>query len=457
MPPDVQPIQPLHGMLRAKVTVPGSKSLTNRALLLASLAVGESRLSGLLLSDDSTVMVKALKVLGFGLAFNDDARACVVTGSGGRVPSERAEVWCGSAGTAARFLLAVVAAGKGAYVVDASAQLRARPMKPLVRSLEEQGVTVRVESQASFPMRVITQGLRGGASTVSDGEQSSQFLSAMLMASPLAAKSMEISTKLLVSRPYIDMTIGLMERFGARVERRGYDWFRIDAPRTYHATNYVVEPDASTASYFFASAAVSGGQVTVPHFTRQGLQGDSRFLDILEQMGCVVEESARGVTVTGPRKLRGVSVDMGGISDTVMTLATIAPYATGPTEITGIGHIRLKESDRITAVTRGLQAVGVKVEDGPDFIRVYPSIPTGAAIDTFEDHRIAMAFSVMGLVTPGIVIKNPGCVSKTCPQFFELFQAMSAQVAPTPAQASRAAASLGPLEPPSQPLWPLGR
>lgn len=426
----IKAIQPLQGRLQAQVTVPGSKSLTNRALLLAAVAHGDSHLSGLLLSDDSLVMVEALGALGFRLRFKSDARECLVTGSNGTVPKERAEVWCGSAGTAARFLLAILAAGKGTYGVDASAQLRARPMRPLIRSLEEQGVTVRQESTASFPMTVITQGLRGGPSTVSDGEQSSQFLSAMLMASPLAHQTMELSTKLLVSRPYIDMTIGLMERFGGLVERRGYDWFRVQAPRHYHATEYVVEPDASTASYFFASAAVTGGRVTVAHFTRHGLQGDSKFLDVLEQMGCYVEESPAGVTVSGPRQLKGISVDMCDISDTVMTLACIAPYARDPTEIRGIGHIRLKESDRITAVTQGLRAAGVEAVDGGDSIRIPPARPVGAAVETFQDHRIAMAFSVMGLVTPGMVIKDPACVSKTCPEFFDLFEAMSAQTVP---------------------------
>ncbi|MSP78953.1 MAG: 3-phosphoshikimate 1-carboxyvinyltransferase [Dehalococcoidia bacterium] len=421
-------IQPLKGKLEASVLVPGSKSLTNRALLLAALARGESHLSGLLLSDDSLVMVKALEALGFQLRFNSDSRACVVTGCSGAVPKASAEVWCGSAGTAARFLLAVVAAGNGVYIVDASAQLRARPMRPLVRSLEEQGVTVRTPETGSFPMTVTTKGLRGGASNVSDGGQSSQFLSAMLMASPLAKATTEISTKLLVSRPYIDMTVGLMERFGAQVERRGYDWFRVQAPRQYHATDYVVEPDASTASYFFASAAVTGGRVTVPHFTRRGLQGDSRFLDVLEQMGCTVQENAEGVTVIGPKKLRALTVNMGDISDTAMTLACIAPYADGVTEIQGIGNIRLKESDRITAVASGLKAMGVQVEDGRDYIRVYPSTPRGASIETFDDHRIAMAFSVMGLVTPGVVIQNPACVSKTCPEFFDLFESMSSQL-----------------------------
>jgi 3-phosphoshikimate 1-carboxyvinyltransferase len=383
----------------------------------------------LLLSDDSLVMVKALGALGFSLHFNSDARECVVKGTAGKVPSRQAEVWCGSAGTAARFLLAVVAAGDGEYRVDATPQLRARPMRPLVRSLEEQGVSVTMPDQGSFPMTVRTTGLRGGPSTVSDGEQSSQFLSAMLMASPLARQTMEISTHLLVSRPYIDMTLGLMERFGVRTERRGYDWFRIEAPRQYQALDYVVEPDASTASYFFASAAVTGGTVTVPHFTRRGLQGDARFLDVIESMGASVRDTGAAVTVTGPPRLRGVSVDMGDISDTVMSLACIAPYAEGPTEITGIGHIRLKESDRITSVARGLQSMDVRVEEGPDFIRVFPSRPMGAPIATYDDHRIAMAFSVMGLMTPGVVIKDPSCVSKTCPEFFDLFEGMSAQLA----------------------------
>ncbi len=414
-------IRSVAGPVRASVPVPGSKSITNRLLLLAALARGTSRISGILHSDDTDAFAQALADLGFRLRFNDVGDACTIEGSGGRIPSERARVWCGSAGTAARFLAAAVAAGRGSYVLDATPQLRRRPMTPLVDALASQGAHICVQPRVDALMSIETHGLNGGLLTLGGTHVSSQYLSALLMAAPMAKTPVEIQTAVPVSRPYVDMTCGLMAQFGVHVEQDGYERFRIPAPATYRGGDHVIEPDASTASYFFAAAAVTGGIVTVDNLSRRrSVQGDVRFLDVLEQMGCRVVSDAHSVTVSGPQRLNGVTVDMSQISDTVMTLACIAPYADTSTTIENIGHIRVKESDRISALADGLSRMGVEFDETETSLTIYPSTPKGADIDSHEDHRIAMAFSIMGLVTPGVKILGADCVDKTCPQFFEL-------------------------------------
>ena len=414
-------IQPAVGPVCALVPVPGSKSITNRLLLLAALARGTSRISGILRSDDTDFFANALVDLGFRLTLNDDGSECVIEGSAGRIPVESARVWCGSAGTASRFLAAAVAAGSGSYVLDATPQMRRRPMTPLIDALTAQGAHIRVPPEVDALMSIETNGLTGGLLTLGGTRVSSQYLSALLMAAPMAKTPLEIQTAVPVSRPYIDMTCGLMAQFGVQVDQEGYERFRIPAPTCYQGGDHVIEPDASTASYFFAAAAVTGGTVTVENLTRShSVQGDVRFLDILEKMGCNVSSDSRSTTVTGPTRLNGVTVDMSQISDTVMTLACIAPYADSPTTIENIGHIRVKESDRISALADGLSRMGVKFDETESSLTIHPSAPKGAVIDSYDDHRIAMAFAIAGLVTPDVGIQGADCVVKTCPQFFDL-------------------------------------
>ena len=420
-------VNPAQKPVEATVEVPGSKSITNRALLLAALAQGESRLSGVLSSDDSLVFIGALQSLGFDITYDEAAGTCRLVGSGGRIPSTGGDIWCGSAGTASRFLLgAVAAAGRGTYAFDATAQMRARPIGPLIDGLRAQGIGVTSDS---FPLTMTTEGLAGGELALSGGETSSQYLSGMLMAAPLALQPMTVSTKVSVSRPFVDMTLRMMEAFGVTVQRDGYERFTAQGQTPYVGQEYVIEADASTASYFFAAAAVTGGRVRVAKVSRRGsLQGDIRFLDILEAMGCTVfeEPDGTGVTVQGPSKLRGVDVDMGDISDTMMSLATIAPFADGPTTIRNIAHVRKQESDRIAVVTSNLEKLGIRTEEGEDWLTVHPGTPQGGVIDPNDDHRMAMSFSVLGLAAPGIGISDPGCVSKTCPNFYELLESMYA-------------------------------
>jgi 3-phosphoshikimate 1-carboxyvinyltransferase len=424
--PEDQPpprlIRPAHRDLDVSVRVPGSKSVTNRALLLAALAEGTSELRGVLGADDTLAFADGLRALGFAV---DETGGAVwrVGGAGGRIPAAEADVYCADAGTAARFLLAACAAGTGTYRFDASAQLRRRPLSQLLDALRAQGARTGPSAAEHLPLELRAGGLSGGALRL-PGDTSSQFVSALLMAAPLGRTALELAVDGLVSRPYVDMTIGMMTAFGAAVEQDGHSFFRV-APGAYGARSYEVEPDASTASYFFAAAAVTGGRVRVPGLRRHGaLQGDVRFLDVLEAMGCAVADGPDGLTVAGPAGTAapaGLTADMSDISDTFMTLAALAPYATSPVTVTGIANVRLKESDRISAMETNLRALGVRAESGADYLRVFPGTPHGGHVDPHGDHRIAMAFSVLGLRTPGVVIDDPACVRKTCPGFFELW------------------------------------
>jgi len=413
-------IAPARPGLDARVRVPGSKSVTNRALLLAGLAAGDSVLRGALEAGDTDAFAAGLRSL--GVAVDRRGGDLHVTGAGGRFPAAEADVFCAEAGTAARFLLAAAAAGDGVYRFDAAPQLRRRPLGLLLGALRAQGAGTEPADAGDLPLTLLAGGLAGGSLRL-PGDTSSQFVSALLMAAPLGRTPLDLRVDGLVSRPYVAMTLRMMEQFGAGPELETDDRFVV-APGGYAGREYAVEPDASTASYFFAAAA-TGGRLQVLDLQRAGaLQGDLAFLDLLECMGCTVTDDPGGVVVTGPATLGGLTVDLADSSDTFMTLAAIAPLATSPVTITGIGNVRLKESDRIAAMEENLGRTGVKTESGPDWLRIFPATPHGASVDPHGDHRIAMAFSVLGLRVPGMVIEDPGCVAKTCPTFFDLWTAL---------------------------------
>jgi 3-phosphoshikimate 1-carboxyvinyltransferase len=397
--------------------IPGSKSITNRALLLAAAAEGTSLLGAPLVSADTVAFREALVAL--GVEITERPEGWLVRGLG-RGPSGPAEVWCADAGTAARFLPPLAATGTGEFAFDGSEQLRARPLRPLTEALERLGAQVLPAEGGGLPLRVRSRGLRGG-SLVLDSSTSSQYLTGLLLAAPLMAHQLTVRAPGLVSKPYIDMTVALMRRFGARVAV-GPDG-RIQAgPGGYRATDLRIEPDASTASYVFAAAAVTGRTVTVPGLGTGSLQGDLRFVEVLRTAGAEVEVGPEGTTVTGTGRLRGgFEVDMGDISDTFMTLAAIAPLADAPITVRGIGHARLKESDRIAAMAVNLSRLGVEVAQGPDWLTVSPGEVRPGLVDCHRDHRIAMAFSVLGLRVPGIELDDPACVDKTFPAFHQEF------------------------------------
>ncbi len=422
--PSVINIQPVTHPLGAIVRVPGSKSLTNRALLIAALAEGRTTLTNALFSDDSIYFADSLRRLGFKVTADESQCTFAVDGLGGTIPAKWAELYVGNAGTAARFLTAMVCLGQGEYIIDGDARMRERPIGDLIEALQNLGVSISSQ-KGCVPVTISADGLSGGEVDIS-AEASSQFLSGLLLASPYARDLMILNVKGGInSRPYIDMTLRVMADFDVAVQRQGYERFEIQ-PAVYQAqTNYTIECDASAASYFFAAPAILGGSVRVENISRQSIQGDISFLNILEQMGCRVYEHASSIEVVGPEELRGVDVDMRDFSDTAQTLSAIAPYAVSPTTIHGIGFIRAKETDRIRAVCTELGRLGVRVEERPDGMTIYPAEsiqPT--CVYTYNDHRMAMAFALIGLRTEGIQIENPACVSKTFPNYFGILETL---------------------------------
>ena len=415
---DVLEVLPVSGPVHGTIRPPGSKSITNRALVTAALARGDSRLTGVLDSQDTRVMLDSLQRLGLTLHHDPATAVVTLTGCAGRPPVAAAELWLENSGTSIRFLTALCCLGQGEYRLDGNARMRERPLGDLIDALNQLGAHTRCQlNNRCPPVEVAAQGLPGGLARVASGI-SSQYLSALLMAAPGAARevTLEVAGEL-VSEPYVDMTIGVMRAFGVEVGRPRPGVYTI-APQTYRGTPYDIEPDASAASYFFALAAVTGGRVTVQGLSHDALQGDVKFVDVLARMGCRVETSAEGITLTGG-PLRGIEVDMNAISDTAQTLAAVAPFAVGPTTIRNIPHVRHKETDRIAAVATELRRLGQQVDEFPDGLTIHPAPITPATVATYDDHRMAMSFALVGLRAPGVKIADPGCTRKTYPHYFE--------------------------------------
>ncbi|MGI5292005.1 3-phosphoshikimate 1-carboxyvinyltransferase [Nonomuraea polychroma] len=395
--------------------VPGSKSITARALFLAAAARGTTVLRKPLLSDDTEGFAEGLVALGYRVDRRPDV--WTIEGLPEGPPVGEAEVFCRDGATTARFLPALVAAGKGVFRFDASAQMRRRPLGPLTRALRELGVDLTHEGQEGHhPLTVRANGIKGGHITL-DAGLSSQFLTALLLVGPLTGEGLQITVTDLVSAPYVEITLAMMRRFGVEVRREGDTFFV--PPQQYIAADYAIEPDASTASYPLAAAALTGNSVTIPGLGSSSLQGDVRFAEVLARMGVAVEMTSDSVTVTGTHRLRGLTVNMRDISDTVPTLAAIAPFADGPVRIEDVYNTRIKECDRLDACAENLRRLGVPVSTGRDWIEIHPAQPHAAEIACHGDHRIAMSFSVTGLLTPGITLDEPGCVKKTFPGFHE--------------------------------------
>lgn len=412
-------IQPLSRPVDATIELPGSKSYSNRALLMAALAQGRSTLTRALFSDDTRYMQQALLALGIAVEADEVAQTYVVEGQGGNWPVRQATVYLGNAGTATRFLTAALAIGDGIYVVDGSERMRQRPIQPLLDGLAQLGVDARsLSGNGCPPIEIRAGGIRGGLTRVR-GDISSQYISAVLMAAPYAQTdvTLEIEGEL-VSAPYIDMTIAGMAAFGVQARQKGEGRYVIAAGQRYQARDYAVEPDASAASYFFAAAAVSGGRVRVQHLGRDSAQGDLGLLTVLEAMGCRVERGSDFTEVHGPEQLQGVEADFTRMGDVATTLLAIAPFAAAPVTVRGIAQTHYEESDRPVAAATELRRMGLRVEDSWDSVTVYPGMPQPAAIETYDDHRMAMSFAITGLRAPGIAITNPACVAKTFPDYF---------------------------------------
>ncbi|MEM9467414.1 MAG: 3-phosphoshikimate 1-carboxyvinyltransferase [Actinomycetota bacterium] len=412
--PDPFAIDPLDGPPDADVVLPGSKSITNRALVCAALAEGRSTLRGALFADDTEAMLGVLAGLGVSAEADPDTATIVVDGCGGELPGVEAEVSANQSGTTARFAVPLAALGEAPVVVDAHPQMRDRPMDDQFAALRSMGVTVdELGARGRLPAR-ITGPVRSHAAALA-GDVSSQFITGLLLAGGADHLRVALTTEP-ISRPYIEMTTAVMEAFGAQVDHDdGRVW---SVGGGYRGTEYRVEPDASAASYFLAAAAITGGRVRVLGLGRDALQGDVAFAAVLGRMGCEIVLGDDFVEVSG-RAHRGIDVDLSDISDTAPTLAVVAAFADSPTRVDGIGFIREKESDRVAAPVAELQRAGVEAEEFDDGFIVRPSgHPRPATFDTYDDHRMAMALSLVGLVVPGVSVRDPGCVAKTFPGYF---------------------------------------
>lgn len=425
---DVYRVTPLEGPLDAVVRVPGSKSITNRALVAAALAEGRSRLEGVLFADDTDAMLSSLAALGFDLEIDRPRETVVVAGRGGAVPDGPVALDARASGTTSRFLIPLLALGPGPYTLDGTEQLRARPMADGLDAVATLGAEIESLAQSGhLPVRIT--GRAGGTTGATTelrvpGSVSSQFLSGLLLSAPCRPHGLTMMIDgELVSRPYVDMTIAVMRAFGADVAWSDPATVRV-APTGYRGREYVIEPDASAASYFFAAPVIAGGRVTVDGLGSDAVQGDVQFVGALELMGATVERTPTAITVTGGAGTLGVDVDFTDISDTAQTLAAVAAFADGTTTVNGIGFIRRKETDRIAAVVSELHACGVGAEELPDGFRVIPAAPHAARIRTYDDHRMAMSFALLGLRVAGIEIEDPGCVAKTFPTFWRVLESL---------------------------------
>ena len=403
----------------AEIAIPGSKSITNRALVIGALADGGTGLSNWLKCEDTEVMISALGQLGFKISQANNSLG--IDGCGGVIPNAKAQLNTENSGTTMRFLTGLAALGKGDYTLDGSPRMRERPIEDLLNGLNSLGVKVRsVNENGCPPVSVRAGGIPGGSCRLA-GDISSQFLTSILLCAPYAGEDVTIQiTGELVSRPYVDMTIRMMREFGVSVSEDEPNIFTITSGQRYRGRSYGIEGDASSASYFWAAAAITGGRINVTNIGENSIQGDAGFPRILERMGAEIRTGPDWMEVKGP-VTRGIKIDLNDMPDMVMTLAITSLFVPGRTIITNVANLRYKESDRLKALTIELKKIGATVEELPDGIVIEGGNLHGAEIETYNDHRIAMAFSLAGLRIPGIKIKDPDCVNKTFPSFFDIF------------------------------------
>jgi 3-phosphoshikimate 1-carboxyvinyltransferase len=406
------------------LVVPGSKSLTNRAFVVAALADGVSTLRGGLIAEDSEVMIRALNQL--GIRVEDDDTTFRVHGQAGKIPAPHAELDLRLSGTSIRFLAAMVAIGQGYYRLDGNERMRQRPIQDLLNALTQLGIKARTELETGCPPLIIeASGLPGGQTKVA-GDSSSQYLSGLLMSAPYAKTPLTIHvTGDLQSKPFVDMTLNLMNDFGVAVERNGYASFTIH-PSVYNAQDYLIEGDAMAAGYFWAAAAITGGRVKVTNVGSHSVQGDRRLADVLGQMGCTVSWTENSCEVTGSSGLKGGTFDLNDMPDQAQTLAVVGLFADSPVRIENVWNMRIKETDRLAALNAELTKFGAKVEEGRDYIVIHPlqKAPDRVEVATYGDHRMAMAFALAGLKIPNVTILEPSCVAKTFPEFFEVLEGL---------------------------------
>jgi 3-phosphoshikimate 1-carboxyvinyltransferase len=409
---EIQPVEKVSGT----ITVPGSKSYTNRALLIAALADGVSRLEQPLVSDDTKFMIRALK--GFGIKVEEEPNAFIVSGKAGKLITPEENIFVGNAGTAMRFLTTFAALVKGHVHLDGDERMRERPLADLLECLGQMGVkAIPVYNNGCPPIDIKGEGVPGGEVTLL-GNKSSQYLTSLLLSAPYFNNDTSILIQGdLTSKSYADITLDIMQTFGVTAENNNYQKFSIQAGQIYKPQTYKVEGDWSSATYFLAAAAVTGGHITLSGVNPDSVQGDAQFPAVLEKMGCKVKKTSESLQLIGS-SLKGITINMNNMPDAVQTLAVIALFAKGETVIEGIGNLRIKETNRIEALANELGRLGAEVKTGEDFLVIKPGEYRGAEIETYNDHRMAMSFAVAGLKIPGMKIKNPKCVEKSFPDFF---------------------------------------
>ena len=413
-------IRPL-AILDGEISIPGSKSYTARALVIGALASGKTLLRNPLRSEDTDYMIEGLKAL--GVTIEEGRETISIVGTGGNLNPSSEKLFLGGAGTAVRFLTTVAGLTRKPLVIDGNERMRERPIQDLLEGLEPLGIRARSISGDGCPPIAVADGQLEGGRTVLRGGKSSQFLSSILLCAPYAKRAVMIEiTDDLVSRSYVDLTLEIMRDFGARVTHQGYRTFRV-TPAPYVGREYVIEGDLSSASYFFAAAAITGGRVRVKGVNPRSKQGDGGFLDVLESMGCRVYRGDNYVEVAGV-SLKGIDIDMRAMPDTVQTLAVVAAFARGTTRIFQVEHLQYKETDRITALKRELAKMGIKTAREKETLIIEGGEPRGTEVDTYGDHRMAMAFAIAGLRTDGMVIRNPNCVNKSLPTFWNLLEGL---------------------------------
>lgn len=406
----------------ATIKAPGSKSITQRALVTASLSDGKSVLLNPLVSEDTMLLADALDNLGIIIEKLNDK--WIVNGRNGNILPCNKEIYMGNNGTGIRFLCSITSLGAGRYILTGTKRMEERPVKPLLDALNQLGIHAKsIKNNDCPPVEIITNGLKGGKCNLS-AKLSSQYLSSLMLVAPFANEQMTIDIiGELSSKPYINITTGVMKAFGIDVIEHNNSFI---IPRgNYRAIEYPIEGDASGASYFFALAAITGGTIKISNIPECSLQGDAHFANILKEMGCSVTKGKDGVTVTGNDGLKGIDIDMSNWPDIVPTLAVVAAFANGATRITNVPHLRIKETDRLKAVATELAKTGVSVKELDDGLVIdglqSKEQAMGAVIETYDDHRIAMALSLAGLKIPNITIENPGCVIKSFPNYWDVF------------------------------------
>lgn len=412
-------------LTKCEVGVPGSKSYTHRVLIAAALAAGKSTIDGALFSRDTQLTARALIQMGAQIKSDEKLKHFAVTGTGGRLSSSRCDIFLENSGTSMRLLAAIAALGEGQYILDGTERMRQRPIAELLAALQQLEISATsINGNGCPPIRIGGGMIKGGSVEIDCGV-SSQYLSALLLMAPLTRDGLEIEVvKGPVSRPYVDLTLAVMRRFGIKVEADGYEKFKVGGGQIYQPGEYRVEPDCSQAGYFWAAAAITGAEIKVNGINADSVQGDLGFVRVLEKMGCRVCFEDDGITVVGG-SLKALDVDMGDMPDLVPTLAVVAAFAQGTTVMTNVAHLRAKESDRLAAVATELGRMGIVTECGDDFITVTGGQPQGAVIKTYDDHRIAMSFSLAGLKVAGVKIEDEDCVSKSFPNYWSVFADLS--------------------------------